>query len=609
MKTLTKLFVHFFPLLIVSVFFTACSSSKDVGRVNEKKSEVKIFTREAQNRALELFISGAGKEAKGDYAGAILDYQEALEIDPNAGIFYSLGKSYFALNRLSPALQNAKQAVELDSNNIDYLFLLHDVYAASQQNDNAISVLEKIIQLDANNISAIFRLAQLYEINRPTKAIELYNKILNIVGSDWTVLVKLSELYERVGDSANAIKSIEELTKLDPTNLDLQKILIEFYINSDNSQKAIDKIVEMLNFYPNNLELRELKAHLHISKNDWIAAAKEYNIILEEANITLETKIRIGASYFAASFNDTTLLPTVKKLFQTIDNDTTDWQVKLYLGAIAVREKNDSIAEDYFNKSIALAPFNIEGWIRLGGLYYENMQYAETIKLLSKAVENFPDDFAVNLILGLSYTQTSDYINAKIYLKKSIELNPNDISALSAYSYALSQLEEHEQAIIYINKALAIDPDNINLIGTLAMIYNSKKNFVKSDSLYSKALTLDSANATINNNFSYSLAERRVRLDEALLMAEIAIAAEPENSSFLDTIGWVHFQLGNFEKAKMYIEKAVEFGGDRSVILDHLGDVYYMLGKKEKAISTWQKAFDLDKNNETIKNKIEKGTL
>jgi tetratricopeptide (TPR) repeat protein len=43
-------------------------------------------------------------------------------------------------------------------------------------------------------------------------------------------------------------------------------------------------------------------------------------------------------------------------------------------------------------------------------------------------------------------------------------------------------------------------------------------------------------------------------------MVEIAIAADPDNTSYLDTIGWVHFKLGNYQEAKSYLEKAIEIG-------------------------------------------------
>jgi len=81
------------------------------------------------------------------------------------------------------------------------------------------------------------------------------------------------------------------------------------------------------------------------------------------------------------------------------------------------------------------------------------------------------------------------------------------------------------------------------------------------------------------------------------------------NSSYLDTIGWVYFKLGEYEKAKEYIEQAIKVGGESSVMLEHLGDITYMLGNKDKAKSIWEKSLSLDSTNNRVKIKIEKGEI
>ena len=190
-----------------------------------------------------------------------------------------------------------------------------------------------------------------------------------------------------------------------------------------------------------------------------------------------------------------------------------------------------------------------------------------------------------------------------------MQLNPNDLTALSSYAYTLSQLKENELAINYLKQALTIKPDDVNLLGTLGLIYDSMKMWAECDSVYERALQIDSQNALVNNNYAYSLSERGERLNLALKMAEIAIAAVPDNTSYLDTIGWVHFKLGNYREAKDYLEKAIEIGGESAVMLEHLGDIMFKLGNIEKAKSLWQKAYNLDNTNVTLKSKIDKGEI
>ncbi|HRI47079.1 MAG TPA: tetratricopeptide repeat protein, partial [Ignavibacteriaceae bacterium] len=165
------------------------------------------------------------------------------------------------------------------------------------------------------------------------------------------------------------------------------------------------------------------------------------------------------------------------------------------------------------------------------------------------------------------------------------------------------------EAIQYLNKAIKLDPNNVDLLGSLGLIYDNLEKWDECDSVYNLALTRDAKNPLVNNNYSYSLSKRGVRLDEALQMVNLALDAEPMNSSYLDTKGWIYYKLGQYDSAKVYIQKSLDVGGEKAVILDHLADVYFKLNQKEKAIELWKKAQELDPSDEKIKNKIEKGEL
>jgi len=603
-----KKYLHLFFLGLL--IFSGCSTTKEVTITKvDVKSEIDQKEKDHKKKAMDHFIDGSIAEAKGDYATAVLDFQDALNLDPSAGVYYALGKNYYNLNKLSLAIQNARKAVELNPKQKEYYVLLSDVYSTSKQFDSAAVTLENALLLDSTDVDLYYKLARLYEPSKPLKAIETYEKITLIIGPEWSVLIRVAELYEKLGNLDAAVSSIEKLSSIDPANVGLQKILIEFYQRANKPDKALEIANDILELTPDDLDARERKAQILISQNQWDLAAEEYNYMLKQKDVPLDIKIRIGASYFNRSLRDSTLTGVTKDFFQTIDKDTLDWQVKMFLGAIAINEKRDSSAIEYFKMVTDLARWNVDAWIRLGGLYFDNRKYEEAVKVMDEAIELFPDDFTTNLILGLSLAQLNKHSEAKPYLKKSVQLNPNDLTALSSYAYTLSQLKENELAINYLKQALAIKPDDVNLLGTLGLIYDSMKMWAECDSVYERALQIDSQNALVNNNYAYSLSERGERLNLALKMAEIAITAVPDNTSYLDTIGWVHFKLGNYREAKDYLEKAIEIGGESAVMLEHLGDIMFKLGNIERAKSLWQKAYNLDNTNVTLKSKIDKGEI
>jgi tetratricopeptide (TPR) repeat protein len=127
--------------------------------------------------------------------------------------------------------------------------------------------------------------------------------------------------------------------------------------------------------------------------------------------------------------------------------------------------------------------------------------------------------------------------------------------------------------------------------------------------LYERSLELKPDDPLLSNNYAYSFATRNIQLERALKMVKISIAADSLNSSYLDTIGWVYFMLGNYSEAKLYLEKAIEVGGESSVMLDHLADTESKLGNKEEAIKLWKKSLELDPTKIEIQNKIDKGAI
>jgi len=601
---------YLFLIFVGFLFSFGCSSNQEITKTKiETRSEIDRADQDFKKKAMDHFINGSIAEAKGDFATAVLEFQDALNLDPSAGVYYALGKNYYNLNKLSLAIQNSRKAVELNPNQIEYFVLLSNVYSTAKQFDSAAVTLENALQLDSTDVELYYKLARLYESSKPLKAIETYEKVIAIIGPDWNVLIRVAELYEKLGNLDAAVSSIEKLISLDPANVSLQKILIDFYQKSNKLDKALEVVNDILELTPDDLDARERKAQILISQEKWDLAADEYNYILKQKNVPLEIKVRIGASYFNRSLKDSSLTKVTKEFFQTIDKDTLDWQVKMFLGAVAINEKRDSAAIEYFKVTTDLARWNVDAWIRLGGLYFDNKKYEEAVKVMDEAIELFPDDFTINLILGLSLAQLDKHSEAKPYLKKSVELNPNDLNSLSSYAYTLSQLKENDLAINYLKQALTIKPDDVNLLGTLGLIYDAMKMWTECDSVYERALQIDSQNALVNNNFAYSLSERGERLKDALTMAEIAIAADPNNTSYLDTIGWVYFKLGNYREAKGNLEKAIEIGGERAVMLEHLGDIMFKLGDTQKAKLLWQKSYDLDTTNVTLKSKIDKGEI
>jgi Tfp pilus assembly protein PilF len=158
--------------------------------------------------------------------------------------------------------------------------------------------------------------------------------------------------------------------------------------------------------------------------------------------------------------------------------------------------------------------------------------------------------------------------------------------------------------VTYLTRALEGDPNNTDAMGTLASTLDELGRHTEADSMYARALRLVPDNATLLNNYSYSLSERGARLGEALDMVKRALEKEPKNGAFLDTIGWIYYKMGDYELALKYILQAIETRDSSAEVMEHLGDVYDKLGQPENAQKYWQKALDLDRTRKSVQEKL-----
>ena len=97
-----------------------------------------------------------------------------------------------------------------------------------------------------------------------------------------------------------------------------------------------------------------------------------------------------------------------------------------------------------------------------------------------------------------------------------------------------------------------------------------------------------------------------VLLFEARAMALRAVDLDPQNASFLDTLGWIYAKLEQYAEAKTWIGKAVETGQGNAAVYEHYGDVHARPGDWDAARLHWRKALELAPDNQALQEKLER---
>ena len=145
----------------------------------------------------------------------------------------------------------------------------------------------------------------------------------------------------------------------------------------------------------------------------------------------------------------------------------------------------------------------------------------------------------------------------------------------------------------------------LEFYSSLGDVYNSIGEYNLSDAYFNKALAIDSSNAIVLNNYAYYLSLRNQNLDLALKMSSKSNDLTKNNGTYQDTYAWILYQMGQYEKAKEWMLKALSNGGESSaVVVEHYGDVLYMLGKKEQALNEWIRAKKIGEGTKFLEKKI-----
>jgi tetratricopeptide (TPR) repeat protein len=195
---------------------------------------------------------------------------------------------------------------------------------------------------------------------------------------------------------------------------------------------------------------------------------------------------------------------------------------------------------------------------------------------------------------------------ALVPLEKALKIDPYNLNALVSYGLTLNQLNRNREAIKPLENARMIDSTNITVLSTLGMIYDDLKLYYTCDSLYESALKFHPESHLLLNNYAYSLAERSERLEYALKMVQKAVASQPQNGAYLDTMGWIYYKLGNYDLALKYVKDSLANRENSPVVVEHLGDIYLKLGDSAQAVTFWRRAIEMNGDRERLEKKIEK---
>jgi predicted Zn-dependent protease len=223
--------------------------------------------------------------------------------------------------------------------------------------------------------------------------------------------------------------------------------------------------------------------------------------------------------------------------------------------------------------------------------YRLSKDYTKALEEADAATKKFPEDRVLLSVRSSVLAEVGRTDEAAAALRKLLDGKDSDRETY----VTLAQIYEKGKNYNEMSKALdAADKlsndkdDKISIAFMRGAMYEKMKKFDAAETEFRKVLDQDPKNAAALNYLGYMLADRNVKVADALKYVQQAVEIEPNNPAYLDSLGWAYFRVGDLAKAEEYLRRAVEGFSKDPTVHDHLADVYAKQGNLKDAITHWQ---------------------
>ena len=620
---------------------------------------------DAQAEAFSHFSLGLLAEASGDSIAALEHLEAAIRLDPHAETLYPPAVAVaLKLNRPDDALRLAQRLQKKQPQTLDPLLLLARVCALTDQPEEAETLFKQAVSDFPENPETHLNLARFFlSQQQPSRAMQTLESALEQQGDSFEILHLLGTLtVEQARSQTDTLFArmmiikganwLEKALEVDPSNPKIWQQLGYVRLSINQPDEALKALQEARIRMPSDLMLAQQVLELSIQSGSFEDALVLCETLPNQTKTDAELWFQILVEKTPPEHHGTLIEYLEKQLLKK--NPPVFYYAQL--SSLYLNDERPDEAKAILLS--ALSSYPDDGRLRtvLGYLHLQQEKYEEAYSAFDHVRIHSPDDewaqnpfFAFNFMvaaqksdhfeeavatLASTHTNNPAVLNQYIHslltgqsplspqavidlLKSFHRLSPKAVEAL--YYLTLLQAEEKEYEAALGNarrfELLAQDQGKTNLLDGFfyyqyATLHERTGQLEEAEKLFFKAIELgDTAlSASAQNYIAYMWAERGEKLEFSLTLIEQALAADPNNAAFIDTLGWIYYMQGRYEEALAQLKTASELFSDDSTIWEHLGDTYLKLGNPTAAREHWEKALELSPEAEHLNQRIEENT-
>lgn len=516
----------------------------------------------------QQFIEANRERILGNYAKAQELFQELYRKAPaNAAVAYELARIYDKEESNEEALKYAKKAVELEPSNTWYQRLLADLHQKEGNYGEAAMVYEKLVERFPSDEYYYDKWAYfLVRANQPDKAIEVYDALEGKVGINEELSRRKHSLYLGLGNQKKAEEELLALIQAFPDRTEYRHILAEFYLQANEEAKAKAEYERILALHPNDGRAQIALAQTDGNGREELLYLRSLKAVFVKSDLEIDLKIN-------------QLLPFIEQVAETADPALADAALEL-----------STLLED-------LHPDNAKGFAISGDLYFYSNRPKLAVEKYQQTRELDPSVYLVWEHLLYALLDIRDYEEMARSAEQALDLYPNQATLYYFYALALGRTGHPQDAIASIQQANLMVRSNPEMQAALQALlaeqHYTLEQIEKAEAAFNKAQEIIPGYPPALQQYSLLLAEREERLEDAKNLIETALKKNPNNASYLATLGRVHYRMKNFEKAIEQFEKALTNGGNYlPQVLEFYGDALFQKGQEAEALKYWQEALE-----------------
>lgn len=439
--------------------------------------------------------------------------------------------------------------------------------------------------LSARNQLAADRLAN----GKNEEARKLLDEVLTASPRDGAALVMRGRMRLADGDATNAIIDLRAASKDQPGSAEVAGLLAQAHRKAGEPQLAREVLADAVKFKPDNPDLRMLLAADLADAKEFREAGAEIDSALKAAPQNL--RAYDFKAQLALAQQD---IPAAERTFVSLKtNFPNDPAGSLKLGKFYSDQKKYDAALKEYDAASKLAPNAVEPALYSIGILIAQKRFDEANSRIDAIAKRDPKQVLPYQLRAEIAVAKGDLAQADAAYRKMIDFAPTAPTGYIGLARTKAQRGNVADAVAVLAEGEKAIPADNSLIAARAEWLTRADRTDEAIAAYESLVKRVPDEDSYANNLAYLLTEKKG--DKASLERGLEIAKrfrESRNPSYLDTLGWIHYKLGDYASAVPVLERAAVSAPDAPLLQLHLGMALYKKGDVTKAQEYLRKAVD-----------------